>query len=170
MVMHARAIEEKPIVETQLRLTSVVTVPQGMSSNEHRTFPNMVYNGAPATNVDLRIEAEAGEEVFEAAPSYQLSIGITCLDDPAINLLMALFPAFSLLPAGPIPVETVGGWTLDPESGSYKRVWTFTLPTPPAVFNALHANHTYQCVVSLIDTGAAKTIASTMLSEPFEVI
>ena len=166
MVTHA-AIEEKPIVETQLRLTRVVTVPTGLGSNEHRTFPNMVYNGAPAGNLDLRIEAEAGEDVFTANPAYQLSVGITCLDDPLVNLLM-LFPAFSFAP-GPIPVENVGGWALDPLTGSYKKAWTFTLQ-PAGGFIALHKNHTYQCVVSLIDTGAAQTIASTMLSEPFVVI
>jgi hypothetical protein len=162
------------IGETYVRLTKVVTVPTGTGSNEHNTFPNWVYNGAHAAKVDLRIEAEAGEDVFTAATPYQLYIGVACLDNPAaLNAIIGSGGLFPLLP-GAIAAENVDaahGWVLDAREGSYKKTWIYTLPTVATGFNfGVHDTHTYQYIVSLIDTAASKKIASTMLSEPFCVI
>lgn len=160
------------IGETNVRLTKVVTVPTGVVSNEHNTTPNWVYNKASAATMDLRIEAEAGEDVFAAATPYQLYISVVCLDDHGSDGSIKPGGFFAMLPAPPVPEKVDGPhtWALDAREGSYKKTWLFTLP-PGGGFVAFHKLHTYQFIVSLVDTtAAAMHIASTMLSEPFLVI
>jgi len=171
--------QQRPLGDLEVRITRVITVRTNEVSDDHNPAPTWEYGAAPAPGYDLRIEAEAGSEVVSAAGApYTLVIHAMCMSRPVLEpfAMAPLRPAgypFLAPPNGFIEAFTpASGWHRDPATGTFRKDWVYHLPS--ALLNVNHLYHSFQYVVSLVETPDLATgmcrVAVTTVSDPFLLI